>query len=371
MDWSGRIVEIGVDWLTCTAKKGELGSEVLRALADSIMSKERAAGEALTDYGAEGFDGWMCGGVRFGERQDDVLFAVSGEVARENWRDALPHAGNVSRLDLQVTAKLEEPDLRVHEKGERAFIRWRNGEAETRPRGKPPKGGVIDMIPHGATLMLGTRISDLYLRNYDKGAERLDRHYPPPSSATSWVPGLWWRYEAELKRKVARATAMKLAAMDPKAETDAVRSMVYREFRRKGVTPRFHEKGREPEIERPPRAPTNDDRSIRYVRDCVGPMLRRLRDNGRGNDSLAALAETLFPERGNMIQVHDKIGQHRGVAVLGHDAAEFLAERGAANGYRLNPGTNAHIRYVKGVAVLVENGKTKGATEVTFATIAP
>jgi hypothetical protein len=291
-EWAGRVVEIGVDWLTCTAKKGEIGATLLRVLADEMLAEERSHSEPINDYRAEGFKGFICGGIRWGERENDSVFALSGELAAKHWRRAVPNASNISRLDLQVTARLEEADPRVHEKGLRTFERWRRGENGPRPRGKPPKGGMFDMIPHGATLMLGSRISDVYLRNYDKGAERLDNGYPPPSSRTGWKPGLWWRYEAELKRKVARATALKLAKVPEEEEEAALRFMVHAEFQRKGVRPRFKPRG-SLEIERPPRAPTNDERSLRYVDSCVGPMLGRLRDHGRGPDTLEILGKHL------------------------------------------------------------------------------
>jgi hypothetical protein len=70
-----------------------------------------------------------------------------------------------------------------------------------------------------------------------------------------------------------------------------------------------------------------------------------------------------------MIQVHDKIGQHRGIAIPGHNRAAELAELGRVNGYRLQPAENRHVRQMKGGRhVLAE--KPRGALAVTFAAVA-
>lgn len=290
-EFGGRVVEVGVDWLTCTARKGNPSARALCELAATLAALERQEGEAEEEYRAEGFRGAKCGGVRYGERTEDVLLSLSGPIAHEHWQEAVPLADNLSRLDLEVTTLLEQPDMRVHLKGLKLFERWRDGRAGRRPRGTPPKGGVQHMIPWGATLMLGTRVSDVYLRAYDKGAQRKDYGVAPPTAHRgAWEPGYWWRYEAELKRKVARDTAQRLLrSEDPAA---AVRGMVAEEFERKGVRPRY--KAHHPaEIVRTPRDPTNDDRRLRYTRDVVVPMFAGLRDRGRGDDLLRELAAGL------------------------------------------------------------------------------
>jgi hypothetical protein len=100
------VVSIGVDWLTCTFLP-ERHDRFVRESVDRLMCNERKAGNIVHNWEGMGYKGRRCGQMQFGVRHDSTLVRLSGDCARLNWRPLAHEAWNISRLDLQVTSRIE------------------------------------------------------------------------------------------------------------------------------------------------------------------------------------------------------------------------------------------------------------------------
>lgn len=323
MNWRGTVVEAGVDWLTCTAKADTFKSRMLRELAEAAVGRERSEGHDLREYRTEGYRMVGAGGAAWGLRPEDTILRLSGAAAHEWWVEAVQHADNVSRCDLEVTARLPSPVVDLHREHER-----QHATRTIRGRGKPPVVGIIEGARYtatgerrttGGTLTIGSRSSDVYIRAYDKGAERAGRSAPPPAEGGSWGPGLWWRYEVEYKRRRARDAVRALLDTPADQRGAAVRTAVHGALTRTGVRPRFVVRGGPDllELTAPPRGRSDTGRRLAYLRTVVVPMLERLFDDGQAEAVMAAM--------------HPLAGRARPVSARVQEAAGRIRDRMQVN----------------------------------------
>jgi Replication initiation factor len=274
----GTVQSAGVDWITCTQKRGNDLYPEFHHRAVELLEASAATGHSVRDGAMEGYKTrYTAGGVLWGTREDDALVRLSGDAAREHWRGIFDLAGNVSRLDLQVTVEFPQPDTGVLATAFREL-----GEAPPR-RGRPLKYSATVQKPTGLTLYIGSRRSDWFGRIYDKSAEQGD-------DANA---GRRWRYEVELKRHPAMRTALELTHR--KDTGRFARALVHGEISKRGITPRFTSRGHVP-VDRS-REPTDNERRLRYLATVVGPMLGNLVDGGLGNLAAHAMDFRLPVER--------------------------------------------------------------------------
>jgi DNA relaxase NicK len=195
------------------------------------------------------------------------IVIAKGSVAQEVWRHFLPTARNVSRVDLQVTVKLEEQRKAL------AHLSYKNC------RRHKLKSSVIRNSQGGSTLYLGSRNSDQFGRLYDKGAKNGE------------VPGFVWRYEVELKRSYANEAIRKLLEFkerDGKELSKLISGYVYSWWRKRGVQPVFSPESGGAIIE-VSKTETTLERKLTWLRTQVSPTLRRLIEAGLGEVALDAL----------------------------------------------------------------------------------
>lgn len=193
------IIESRVDWITCTAKRGEHADELL-GLAEAQILEEQAAGSKLDDYSFQGYKGYVCGDIRWGWGKYGALIVVSQELSNDLAPQLASLADHWSRLDYCVTVfdKYDrlEPDVDYWEDWERLH---------------PSGAGPVAMLRHqgfrrGSTITLGSRTSAAHLRVYDKYQE----------SRGDYARGCW-RWELELKRELSEAAQASWRANDVKA----------------------------------------------------------------------------------------------------------------------------------------------------------
>jgi hypothetical protein len=186
------IVEVGVDYLTCTFV-GRQGESSLASFGRYLVHEEMARGEKWRDFRFSGYRGEHCGASSFGYRHDGEILRISSHVAKEHWAQAFALATNVTRIDVQVTVRPEGGPTKRLLNHHRTMRRKRRG------RGRPPsfKFWYGPDGPEAATF--GKRSSDVFARAYDKGVES----GLPEYSGTL-------RYETELKRRLAVEMCVKL-----------------------------------------------------------------------------------------------------------------------------------------------------------------
>lgn len=186
------VVDTGVDWITCTVLR-EMEDTRLRTRAFDLLETEESAGNICTAWKHRGYKGYQAGGVRVGVRHDSWIVQLSAEVARDHWREVWNFSTNVTRLDTQITVEFDEPQPHIIKLLHSDALSHRN------TAGRPSNRTLITSTLTGDTMMIGQRVSDVYLRAYDKGMEQ--RTHPP---------GTRLRYEVETKGKRARQLATRL-----------------------------------------------------------------------------------------------------------------------------------------------------------------
>lgn len=213
------VVACGVDWLTCTGKNG-FASWELEKIADAEIRIAREERLPMRTQSRIGFDGTALDHLFFGRREHDVMLQASGPDADRIAFLAVPHATNVSRLDLQVTVWTEGSEVAL------ASDAWDRLKTLPNGRGRPRSFSLIVNHPMGQTLYVGSRSSDNFGRLYDKGVE-----------SKLGPAGLLWRYEVELKRDPAQRTAEDYVRSEqPAAYATA---QVHSWMTERGVQPRF------------------------------------------------------------------------------------------------------------------------------------
>lgn len=183
------IESAGVDWLTATAYRSR-ERETFYETGMAMLEEVAALGNEVSAWKSQGYHGRRAGGVAIGVRADTWIARLSSDDARESWRRLYPLASNVSRLDVQVTFRLNRPD--------ESFIARQRARALASPsrRGRKSNITLITSTLDGDSIYLGKRTSDCYARCYDKGREeRTER------------AGRVIRQELEYKRDRAKSVA--------------------------------------------------------------------------------------------------------------------------------------------------------------------
>lgn len=182
------IIESAIDWLTITTNDNNTG-KLMMNLFELIAVDEFARGSRPKNKSQLGYDGQGTEHCFIGSGLQGFMMRLSGLVAKDFGIDALKLGCNVTRMDLQVTLKLDEYDefyansLMLEAEKKRAF---------DNPKKKMAKFVYIDGRGSGSTLQIGSRTSEKYGRIYDKDKESGEDVYER-----------CWRFEVEYKGSAA------------------------------------------------------------------------------------------------------------------------------------------------------------------------
>lgn len=201
----GKLLCAGVDYITATQiPSDEL--ELLRAVALSLAEVEMSLGMFGKPYAASGYQGFKVGHVSYGEREDGCMIRLGGPCAASHWRRVYELCGHVTRIDLQATyAVTPEPPATI-KKHYDELMRWSMAH---KMRLEPE---MMLGRNRAYTVYSGKRVSDTFLRIYDKGRQ----------SKMGQFEGCV-RYEGEFKGKRAQLLAHRLSlAQDEYRHADAI-----------------------------------------------------------------------------------------------------------------------------------------------------
>lgn len=213
------IFSAGIDWITASGSTGS-SSLSMEHFWDAIADNERAAGREVKPAARLGYKGWQAQGAFFGRSTQGVLCQLTSLRAALGAKELTMLSTNVSRLDVQVTIFPGREAPNLAEEG------FRNLDHASPGKGRRHAYSYTLTRPQGATLTINRRLSDLYGRLYDKGAEMRSLH-------AFWL----WRYELEMKRQVAQRWANILADSERTAALSC--ELVHEFYSRKKVVPRF------------------------------------------------------------------------------------------------------------------------------------
>jgi hypothetical protein len=198
---SDRFLTTGIDWITVTAKSKKR-CIALAEKAATLLRSEVHSGNFRKPWGMSGFSGFKAGSVQLGRRNDEVMVRVSGDLAHTNWRELYEISDNCSRIDLECTSRNTSDARR------RIRRHWKEARRFGSQRRRAPFVGHFSGNDESETLYLGRRVSDIFIRIYDKGRQSKLEHF---SNSV--------RYEVELKGERARAMAFDLSRTNSEMST--------------------------------------------------------------------------------------------------------------------------------------------------------
>lgn len=260
-------VAAGIDWLTMTYSDDATIKEVAQ-WAGEYEAAMLDLGEESFTMNSYGYQGWRCFGMGFGIRQDGAILSMAGSLAAEKYPQARQFGGKCTRVDLQVTADLMNPQKQL------ARTHYNRLLATTEPL--PMK--VITLLESkrgGQTLYIGSRSSDQMGRLYDKGAQD-----------GSEEPGARWRFEVEYKGQ--RAPQVYAHLTDEKTRASIIGSTVWEWYNSRGVRPVWDKGDKEVRLVVPVRDHSVDQKLL-WLERQVAPTVNRLRSLGRLEDVIRSL----------------------------------------------------------------------------------
>lgn len=190
----GTIISAGCDWITGVTTE-EHSSCLLSLWAAQVYKHQKALGNLERPWGMAGFNGFACGQIQLGMRNEEYICRLSSDLAQNSWRELYQRCDNVTRFDVQVTHR-NGVDVRRR-------IR-RHYQQALRYSARMKRGPFVTLITGndgGDTLYLGRRTSDQYARIYNKHVE---------SKLDVFLGCV--RYEVEFKNRLAMMVARQMSA---------------------------------------------------------------------------------------------------------------------------------------------------------------
>lgn len=176
-------VEAGIDWLTFQPA-GLDDQRLVLQVVDEVQQADVDGGGKRERSTFQGWRGWRTASAFLGSSRTGWLLTTSGAAADGIATRLRGCAGRVSRLDVQSTACLSQPQPRFAESSLRLSTQ--------RPSSKQSSSPLTGLMKASDGSVIGTagrRINARYRRVYDKGVEE-----------RTHTPGVRWRYEVECKR---------------------------------------------------------------------------------------------------------------------------------------------------------------------------
>jgi DNA relaxase NicK len=266
-----------VDWITQVYSEPEQ-RERARFRVGLWQLDEQRKGNFFSNFTVGGMCGLTVGGTAFAASEARAVAQVSGQESRSRWRDLVAIGGSTSRLDLQLTCELG-PGSRCPARG--SYVPSRRALRVGRP---VTSRTLIQGSDGGVTLYAGASSSESRLRVYDKGVE-----------SGSHPPGKLYRWELQLRRKLAQAAVNELrAAPDPAV---CISSIIRGDALRRAV--RIPDAFGGPLTLLRCGSTTDTIASLEWLARGVAPSVARLVAHGQLDAVLAALdLERHLPSRG-------------------------------------------------------------------------
>jgi len=261
---ASKLVSTGVDWLTCTSNDDKVG------LAWFEMFQRLAV--EPREWNNPWYVGKSDEHIRWGYNSKmGYIFISSGVLADVVFQQTVPVARKVTRIDVQVTVRLQKANCEVARNGYRV-----NSASPNR------KYGLIQNSRNGQTLYVGSRTSAQFGRVYDKGVE-----------SGYDEPGRLWRYEVELKKPVSDTAARQLANWsNPEKGQEShyqIVPFVFDWFLHRGVGPVFAREGQNDIVTEVGRRITSDEKKLEWLRTQVRPTIQYLLGKGQADKLAEAL----------------------------------------------------------------------------------
>lgn len=277
--YSGTVIESQPDWLTVSAH-GEAKARLLLELGVRLAKEEKARGNKPGKHLRLGYEGIHVGRVTYGQRDVRATqLMLSGDLAASELDVSVALADSVTRLDLAVTCRLDQPNEYLGEASAKDALAFH----KLHPRSARPWGIFDDDAIN--TLYIGERGSESYFRLYNK--ERQERKEMGDSYDGRYDD--CWRYELETKGSLPSLILKKLLPAKDRGEW--IRSYLRSYTLAHGLEPPFDAAG--PLALIPGfRRKSDVDSKLNHLSKNVRPTVQWLREQGRDADMRQALGLT-------------------------------------------------------------------------------
>lgn len=265
-----QLIETGVDYVTATANTAE-GRNRFREWGAEWLSSEVAAGNECRNWAGHGYSGLSSGSIQYGLDGDTALLRVSGAEANAKATKIVQLATNISRLDLQSTVRLNRDTPQFAAQLERRALQFK------RKHNQRWEVQLLRNDVRGQTLYLGRRVSDRFIRVYNKHTESALVQYER-----------CWRAEVQYGGRLANWRAKQL--FETNSDATVAHELVYLECIRRGIPWLRLPKGTGVRLKAVPVTRlSSSDEQLAWLRSQVRPTVLKLVDRGRLIDVLTAL----------------------------------------------------------------------------------
>ena len=269
----GAIVDAGIDYISMTMLNSNLNVEIWLQAALAYMEDIAEDRQRIEMSRRLGYDGWSYGGSFVGRRERDTIAIFSGERAKLAFSKLYRSDCHVSRIDVQVSFQFNTTNSNVAQVVRNQVERDNRTIGSARQR----NATLIEDLRGGATCYVGTRKSEQFARIYNKEAESGEAVYERV-----------WRYEVQLKNRLAGKVAEQFASGTYEASSGAS-VFVKQWLRHRGVSTPWTAEAELmplPKLEKPS---SDVEARLTWLRDQVRPALRVLLKYGLRDAILEAL----------------------------------------------------------------------------------
>jgi hypothetical protein len=266
----------GIDWIGLTLRRDASDWSVWVDRCREVVELIAQEGDKLEAWGMEGYRGLRAAGSFYGVRDDGAYCRLTGHSAHHHYDRVYRSDCNCSRIDLQVTVRLEEMDPGTGIRHEEESLRAN----ELLPPSRRRKIWHISGNDGGYTLYIGSLHSERHGYIYNKEVQSAKAQY-----------SRCWRYEVRNKNTFANDIALHFGTVRDNRPQDCA-ALVAEWFRARGLILPWHILSvpvvMPIERELPPEA----DRKLEWLKTQVRPALRWLNENGYQKAAMEALFGT-------------------------------------------------------------------------------
>lgn len=220
-----------------------------------------------------GYEGFSVGGSFVGMRERDAAAIYSGERAKLAFDRLYRRDTHVSRIDMQVSFRFNVTANNIAQVARNSVERANRSISSARQR----NATLMEDLRGGATCYVGTRTSEQFARIYNKETESNDKAYERV-----------WRYEVQLKNKLAVKLAEQVASKTYDTPAHAL-VFVKQWLQHRGVQTPWKADAEVLPLPKISKPSSQNEEKLAWLRSQVQPALRSLLKYGLRDDILAAL----------------------------------------------------------------------------------
>jgi Replication initiation factor len=281
VETQGEIISAGLDYISLTMLNNNPACVEWQNIALTYLQSLTSTLGEMQLSKRLGYEGLSIGGSFVGTRERDTIAVFSGERAKPAYPLLYRSDTNVSRVDVQVSYRYRTTNPSVAQVARNQVERDNRTIGAARQR----NATLIEDLKGGATCYVGTRTSEQFGRIYNKAAESGEAQYDRV-----------WRFEVQLKNKLARKLCEQLATNTYKPEAHAV-MFVKQWLRHRGVQTPWKAEAELLPLPKLSKDPTENEQKLAWLRSQVRPAIRSLLKYGLRDAILEALGLEEAPTR--------------------------------------------------------------------------